>query len=240
MQLYFIRHGQSQNNALWEQSQDVKSFIVDPELTETGRQQADLLAAFLSISQPNLGNPNWDPQNVTGYGITHLYTSLMLRAVQTGSAISHKLGLPLNAWIDLHERGGLVLDELPHEDPVGYPGPNRQFFEEIYPHLILPNTLGEEGWWSRPWENHVQRRERAARVVKDLLQRHGATDDRVAIISHGGFYNHLLAALFGFPDEGGWWFLMNNASISRIDFKPEEIQLVFHNRVTHLPAPLIT
>jgi len=240
MQLYFIRHGQSQNNALWEQSQDVKSYIVDPELTEIGHRQAILLAASLIQSQSEPGDTNWDPHNTTGYGITHLYTSLMLRAVQTGMAISQKLGLSLRAWIDLHERGGLVLDELPHDDPVGYPGPNRRFFEAHYPHLILPNTLGEEGWWNRPWENHVLRRERAARVAAELIQRHGATDDRVAIISHGGFYNHLLAALFGFPDKGGWWFLMNNASISRIDFYPQEIQLVFHNRVTHLPAPLIT
>jgi len=240
MHLYFIRHGQSQNNALWEQTQDVKSFIVDPELTEIGYRQADLLATSLAQSQPEHGDSNWDPQNITGYGITHLYTSLMLRAVQTGTPISQKLGLPLNAWVDLHERGGLVLDELPHEDPVGYPGPNRRFFKANYPHLILPNELGEEGWWNRPWENHLQRRERAVRVTAELLRRHGASDDRVAIISHGGFYNHLLAALFGFPDEGGWWFLMNNASISRIDFNPQEIQLVFHNRVTHLPARLIT
>lgn len=240
MQLYFIRHGQSQNNALWEQTQDVNSFIVDPELTEIGHRQADLLATFLSQSQPKHGDPKWDPQNLTGFGITHLYTSLMLRAVQTGNAISKRLGLPLKAWIDLHERGGLVLDELPHEDPVGYPGPNRQFFETHHPHLVLPDELGQEGWWNRPWENQVQRRERAARVAAELLKRHGDSDDRVAIVSHGGFYIHLISALFGFSDESGWWFLMNNTSISRIDFFSQEIQLIYHNRVAHLPAALIT
>jgi 2,3-bisphosphoglycerate-dependent phosphoglycerate mutase len=133
MQLYFIRHGQSLNNALWGQTQDVKSFIVDPELTNIGRRQAEYLAGYLKESQPEAGDPIWDPQNITGFGITHLYTSLMLRAVQTGSVISQQLGLPLNAWIDLHERGGLVLDELPHKDPVGYPGPNRSYFEVNYP-----------------------------------------------------------------------------------------------------------
>jgi 2,3-bisphosphoglycerate-dependent phosphoglycerate mutase len=240
MQLYFIRHGQSQNNALWEQTQDVKSFIVDPELTDIGHRQAKFLADYLKQHNPHGGNLEWDPQNTTGFGITHLYTSLMLRAVQTGTQIARKLELPLVAWIDLHERGGLVLDELPHEDPVGYPGPNRQFFEVNYPQLLLPGELGEAGWWNRPWEDQEQRRERAARVAKELLEKHGNTTDRVALISHGGFFIHLMAALFGFPDNDGWWFLLNNTAISRLDFFSKEIQLVYHNRVTHLPFSLIT
>jgi 2,3-bisphosphoglycerate-dependent phosphoglycerate mutase len=133
-----------------------------------------------------------------------------------------------------------VLDELPDLDPVGYPGPNRQFFQANFPQLVLPDELGDHGWWNRPWENQVQRRERASRVVKELLARHASHNDRVVLISHGGFYVHLLAALFGFPDEGGWWFLMNNTAISRIDFLSQEIQLVYHNRVIHLPNNLIT
>jgi 2,3-bisphosphoglycerate-dependent phosphoglycerate mutase len=240
MQLYFIRHGQSINNALWGQTQDVKSFFVDPELTEVGKQQARYLADYLVSAPASPTKPAWDPQNNHGFGITHLYTSLMLRAVQTGLEIAPKIGVPLTAWIDLHERGGLVRDEDPDEEPVGYPGPNRQFFEAHYPQLKLPGELGDSGWWGRPWENAAQRRERALRVAEELVKRHAHREDRVLLISHGGFYNHLLAALFGFSDVLGWWFIMNNASISRIDFLPGEIQLVYHNRVTHLPADLIT
>ena len=239
MQLYFIRHGQSENNALWEQTQDVKSFIVDPKLTATGHRQADLLADHLVQVRDN-PDRQWDPQNINGYGITHVYTSLMQRAVETGIKVAGRLNLPLIAWIDLHERGGLVLDELPHDEPVGYPGPNRQYFATHYPNLILPDELGESGWWNRPWENQDQRRERARRVAGELLTRHKETNDRVVLISHGGFYIHLMAALFGFPDEGGWWFLMNNTAISRVDFYSKEIQLVYHNRVNHLPTDLIT
>jgi len=239
MQLYFIRHGQSENNALWEQTQDVKSFIVDPKLTETGHRQAELLADHLVQVRDN-PDRQWDPQNINGYGITHVYTSLMQRAVETGIKVAGRLKLPLIAWIDLHERGGLVLDELPHDEPVGYPGPNRQYFATHYPDLILPDELGESGWWNRPWENQDQRRERARRVAGELLTRHKETNDRVVLISHGGFYIHLMAALFGFPDEGGWWFLMNNTAISRVDFYSKEIQLVYHNRVNHLPTDLIT
>jgi 2,3-bisphosphoglycerate-dependent phosphoglycerate mutase len=240
MQLYFIRHGQSENNALWGQTQDTKSFLIDPRLTSIGRRQTELLADHLVHTQPESRDGAWDPQNTTRFGITHIYTSLMLRAVETGTILARRLDLPLTAWVDLHERGGLVLDELPDQDPVGYPGQNRDFFEANFPQLVLPDGLGDTGWWGRPWENEVQRKERAVRVVKELQARHANSKDRVVLISHGGFYIHFLAALFGFPDEGGWWFLLNNTAISRIDSFSQEIQLVYHNRVAHLSDDLIT
>ena len=82
--------------------------------------------------------------------------------------------------------------------------------------------------------------------MQQLLERHGHTDDRVAVISHGGFYNSLLAALLALPEPENVWFALNNAAITRIDFHDasdefaEHIALAYMNRVDFLPPELVT
>ncbi|HEY3341640.1 MAG TPA: histidine phosphatase family protein, partial [Anaerolineae bacterium] len=97
MQLYFIRHGQSANNALWNATGESGGRSYDPELTEIGCSQANLVAQFLRQGDPALTSRGTDPQNLTGFGITHLYCSLMVRAASTGHAIADALDLPLHA-----------------------------------------------------------------------------------------------------------------------------------------------
>jgi 2,3-bisphosphoglycerate-dependent phosphoglycerate mutase len=240
MQLYFIRHGQSENNALWMRTGSHEGRSEDPGLTEVGRQQSELLAQFLRRADPNLATNGSDIQNVAGFGITHLYTSLMVRAVETGTIIARALDLPMVAWVALHEYGGIYLRDKETNERVGLPGRNRAYFEAHYPDLVLPDSLGEAGWWNRPYEEPEQRLPRAKRFLHDLLEKHGHTDDRAAVVSHGGFYNYLLAALLNLPGREGHWFVMNNAAISRIDFHEDEIWLVYLNRADFLPKDLIT
>ena len=83
-------------------------------------------------------------------------------------------------------------------------------------------------------EQSEERNERAKRVIRDLLERHGGTQDVVALVSHGGFYNYFLWALFGLERQKNIWFLMNNTGITRIDFGEEWIDLVYQNRMDHL------
>ncbi|MGH2593258.1 MAG: histidine phosphatase family protein [Anaerolineae bacterium] len=259
MQLYFIRHAQSENNTLWDNAGSNSGRSDDPELTEIGRRQAETLAEFLR--RADAATDQRDPHNITGFHFTHLYSSLMVRAVATGAYIANAVGLPLIAWLDLHETGGIYLaDEQTHRR-VGRPGKNRTYFETDYPELVLPDTLGEAGWWNRPYEGVWQRSIRARRVWRELMQRHGNTADRVAVIVHGGFYNQLLAALFHLPrhqpdrvrswlrdvlirlkliHEHSYQFALNNAAITRIDFHDDVIRAVYFNRIDFLPSDLIT
>lgn len=204
-------------------------------MTDLGRRQAELLARFLN--RP--GAPDGDLHNVNGFGLTHLYCSLMLRAVETGTIIARELGLPLVAWKDLHEVGGIYLVDEESGQPVGLPGKGRLYFEQHYPNLILPEGI-EDGWWNRPFEERDQAPARAARVWDELLARHGGTDDRVALVSHGGFYNYLLAAIIGLPERGGVWFSLNNAAITRIDIVDGRISVAYTNRVDFLLPDMIT
>ena len=240
MQLYFIRHGQSENNALWKRTGSGKGRSEDPELTEVGRQQSEFLAQFLRRTDSIVAVNGRDTQNITGFGITHLYSSLMVRAVATGTIIAKALDLPLVAWEDLHERGCIYLEDGQTGEHIGQAGKDRAYFEAHYPDFVLPDSLGEAGWWNRPYEEPEQRLPRAQRFLRDLMERHGHTDDRVAVVGHGGFYNDLLAAILNLPQREGYWFALHNAAITRIDFSDERIGLVYLNRVDFLPKELVT
>jgi len=224
LQFYFIRHGQSVNNLLYDTTGSDSGRSCDPELTETGYRQAELLGNYLH--QENIH-------------LTHLYTSLMVRAVATGSLVADRLSLPLVAWPDLHEEGGIYLNNE-QGDHVGQPGKDRAYFEEHYPGLVLPETLNSSGWWNRPYEFSAERPARAQRFLQALFSLHGGTDHRLAVISHGGFYNLVLAILLNLSKERRLWFSLQNTAITRIDFYPDRTDFVYHNRVNFLPRELIT
>lgn len=239
MHLYYIRHAQSINNALWDATGSNKARSHDPELTETGWRQAHILAEFLQCPPPTSGVREENGADVFGFGITHLYCSLMERAVMTGAVVARALGLPLCGWVDLHETGGMFLED---ENDVrnAMPGRSRSYFLQNYPELVLPGEVSDDGWWNRPFEEKEDRLPRGQRVLQTLLDMHGDTTDRVAIISHGGFYNYLVAAIMGLTARPPLWFLMNNTAISRFDFGEEETALVYSNYTAHLPDELIT
>jgi 2,3-bisphosphoglycerate-dependent phosphoglycerate mutase len=246
MQLYYIRHAQSANNALWDRTGASVGRTMDPEVTDTGRKQAEILAHFISHRPPSPAAINGrDPMNMTGFGITHLYSSLMDRAVYTAWRMAEALNMPVYAWEDLHEEGGIYLNDEVTGEPAGKSGHDRLYFTEQYPRLVLPENFREGGWWNRPFETYELRRPRARRVYQEILSRHGGTSDRVALVSHGGFYNHFMAVVLGLPETAsdnapGLLFAINNCAITRIDFEGDVTIVIYQNRLDFLPGELIT
>jgi 2,3-bisphosphoglycerate-dependent phosphoglycerate mutase len=257
MELYFIRHGQSQNNANWDKSDYQES--PDPALTELGHEQARLLAEFLNKNQKITDGDVWNIQNRYGFGLTHIYTSMMERAVYTAVPIAQALEIPLIAWKEIHEEGGIYSrEDKPNTLQSGnadkaklpvLPGRGRSFFIENFPTLTLPEDLDETGWWNRPYEIEEERQPRADQVLADLVARHkdeeGQPVHRVAFVSHGGFFMRLVCAMLKLPWRQAAfgmrsWVMLNNCSISRFDIHKEEINFAYLNRTDHLPDELIT
>ena len=240
LQFYFIRHAQSTNNLLWDITGSSNGRSEDPPLTNLGREQASHLAEFLLRGNPDGGHIATSTKTF-GFSLTHLYTSLMLRAVETGMPVANTLCLPLIAWEDLHEQGGIYLTNEETGEPIGLPGKNRSYFQEFFPELLLPSSIDEAGWWRRrPYETPEQSVLRAQHLITDLLELHDNSNDRVAVICHGGFYNSFLAVLLNLPIQNELWFRMNNAAITRIDFQDDVVRLIYMNRMDYLPAELIT
>ena len=240
MDLYFIRHGQSTNNALWTENQSREGRSEDPELTTVGERQSALLACFLSRDAPTEEVPAYDHKNMGGFGITHLYCSPMIRAINTAMYIAEALHLRPKAWRDVHEVGGIFLQDIETGEPVGLPGRTRAYFRERDPVRILSDELHRDGWWTRPFEAREERRGRAERVLERLMERHGGTDDRIALVSHAGFYNYLMGAILGLPEPDGYFFVMDNAAVTRLQFEDGRMLVVYTNRTDFLPNELTT
>ena len=159
MQLYLIRHGQSTNNARWETQEGYETYrTADPTLTEKGIRQAELLADFLAISKPGEEDFWRDPQNRLGFGLTHIYCSLMQRAIHTGSIIANRLGLPLVALPEAHEVGGIYLESMVNDviEISWEHGVNPEFISTHYPDLTLAKPIDEKGWWRGGKEDSSQ------------------------------------------------------------------------------------
>lgn len=235
MILYYIRHAQSANNALYDATGSSEGRSDDPALSAIGEEQARRVAAWMAaLPEPPARHRHADLRP------THLYCSLMKRAVQTGSAIAGALDLPLRGWPDLHEAGGVYLDGEEEGERYGRPGLGRSQLENLHNGLHLPPEVGEEGWYNRPFEERGERILRAQRVLAELRRRHGGTEDCVVFVSHGTFYNYFLAALFNLEAEKNWWMLINNTGITKIEFHQDEFVLAYANRTAHLPPELLT
>ena len=81
MRLHFIRHAQSENNALYARTGTWHGREADPELTELGYLQATHLAKFAG-------------EHLTG--ATHIYCSLMVRAIVTANHVADALDMSLH------------------------------------------------------------------------------------------------------------------------------------------------
>lgn len=241
MQLYFIRHGQSTNNKVWDEEDNDRYFETrasDPDLTAIGFEQAEKVAAYLAQPYRSSG---WDPQNRNGFGLTHLYSSLMIRAVKTGKAIADKTGLELVAMPEVHETGGIFDMIQTDGEPIfiGQPGPGKSFFRTNFPELVIPDDLPEEGWWNREKEPRDNYLKRAQSVIDLLVEKHGNQNDRVGVVMHNGIFSRMVTALLNIQAEK-YWLLMNNCAISRFDVDHGEVVVSYMNKTDHLPDHMIT
>ncbi|MBX7254300.1 MAG: histidine phosphatase family protein [Candidatus Promineofilum sp.] len=247
MQLYLIRHAQSANNHAYATGGERQP---DPPLTELGHHQARALADYLRQRPGSDRSSYAEWHGRGGIVLTHLYTSLMLRAVTTAAYIAVATDLPLHAWTEIHEVGGLHGIDPETGEVIGVPGPGRAYFAAEHPTLVLPDTLTDVGWWNRDKEPREEWQPRAEAVWRDLLVRHGG-DDRVALVTHGGFFRSLFNVLVDAHQDRssllglkGWWIAMNNAAITRIDLDEEEggrwAGIAYVNKVDHLTDDLLS
>ena len=242
MEVYLVRHGQSQNNALTDQTKRV----MDPTLTALGERQAEAVAVHLARgSNPELsvGSSEEDTHihYRSGYSITHLYCSAMWRSLQTAEPIARETGLPVEVWVDIHERGGIYLDE--GDGPRGYPGKTREEILDRFPDYQLPDDVTSHGWWNKPLEDSASADGRAIRVAGQLLAIAAQDDgrERVALVTHAGFASALLKALLRRLPEPALYFHHYNTAISRIDVSADgEVIVRYTNRVHHLELDLLS
>ena len=125
-------------------------------------------------------------------------------------------------------------------------GINREFLATHYPDLILAKPIDDKGWWRGGKEDSSLPLLRAQEVLNWIKERHMGSDDRLAIVTHGGFSNYLMRAMLQIsPEEPdnrklGYRLIYNNCAISRFDFIDNRVFMVYNNRADFLTDELIT
>jgi broad specificity phosphatase PhoE len=238
MQLLLIRHAESANNLLATQH-PMPAYMQlrspDPGITERGVEQADLLARHLGKGD---------------HGITDIYVSPMLRALQTARPTVAALDLSPRLWVAIHEDGGMFTGDPRVPDTVrSHPGMTRADFLRDHPEFELVDEITDDGWWTAGWEDLAACQARAIRVAADLNHRAQEEHARagephesvVALVSHGIFLDALIKALFGHLPDRRHHYHLNNTALTLLDFTPSgRILLRYLNRTEHLPPDLIT
>jgi 2,3-bisphosphoglycerate-dependent phosphoglycerate mutase len=142
-------------------------------------------------------------------------------------------------WEHPHEVGGIFCEDQETGERVGLPGSDRRYLQSRYKDLSLPEGWGNGGWWNRPFEEREQRILRAQHFHRELIRRHGGSDDRVAVISHAGFFQYWMSVALDWPQRDGMSFRKNNAAITRVDLG-ERTWVMYVNRTDFLPQTLIS
>ncbi len=228
MQVYLIRHAQSENNILSEESMHRRK--VDPALTELGYRQREILADFLAS-----GRETKDER----FEISHLYTSAMYRSLLTAQPLGVGLNLQPHVWPDLHEKGGMF--QRQNGRISGFNGMTRSAIQSEFPDYGLPDSISESGWYDAElgMEPETHSLFRAIKVAKALRERR-QRDEAIALVSHAGFLDILLKAIFDQLPSRPYTmrYYHNNTAITRINYQGSRPILHYMNRVEHLPPDL--
>jgi len=176
LKLLVIRHAESE----WNPNQG----LLDPDLTERGREQARRLAEALK-----------------GEGISVLYTSPLKRTYETAKIIGETLGLEpvVEERIKEIDHGlwsGLLVEEVKER----YPEDFERWLKE--PHKVsFPEGESLEEVFGR-----------VSSFLKELLERHDGST--VALVSHTVPIRCLYCAALGVDLSKFWSFGCDNASYS--------------------------
>lgn len=266
MKLYLIRHAQSHNNAIADSAQRSArgqagasgnadelpaGFFpsADPPLTDIGEEQAQRVAEYL-CTRPDKTDVRDGVGEESGHRFDRLYSSAMLRALQTAQPIANALNLKPEVWLQVHEEGGIWLSRQ-RGRPEDKGGLKRSQVAERFPEFALPAELSESGWWRGAAETRERLISRAGRVAADIRERfvapasaneapQGGAALRVAVVSHGTFLHFLVCHLLQGHAPDNTYLSHHNTGITRLDFSGDRVFLRYHNRIDHLPCELVT
>jgi broad specificity phosphatase PhoE/ribosomal protein S18 acetylase RimI-like enzyme len=161
MRIYFARHGESQANLLHE----ISNRGLRHGLTRTGREQAHALA-----------------QRLQDLSICRIYSSPLLRAIETSLIVANQLGLEYE-----------VVDALREYDCGILEGRSDDAAWERWQELFDAWTIHED--WDRRLEggeSFSDLRGRFEPFIQGLVDQYGDSDEGILCVSHGGFYRMML------------------------------------------------
>lgn len=147
--IYLARHGESD----WNAANRFQGHS-DRPLTEEGRRQAEALAELVAAEN-----------------VDTIYSSPLIRALETARIVAARTGLEVSE-----------LDDLREVDTGSWSGLSRAEVQERFPEGFERWISGGSGW--EDGETYEEMGERVLRAIRTIAAAH--PHGRVLIISHGG------------------------------------------------------
>ena len=165
----------------------------------------------------------------------------MVRAIRTARAVADGLHTGIQLMADLHEVGGIYLDDETTGARVGRTGKTRDELNTLFPDLDLPDWVRPEGWWNRAYETWDEGLERGRQAAREVLARWAEEQTALVLVSHNAFFQCFLRGLVMAQWPRECWFLMQNTAISRFSLPLKgRVDVRYINWTAHLPASLLT
>jgi broad specificity phosphatase PhoE len=172
-----------------------------------------------------------------------IYSSLLIRAVETTAGLSRHCAAPIRGHLDLHEVGGPSRGHHARATRTSHAGQSRTSLQTLCPGIELPAQVDETGWYQLGYvESWRQAWQRAQRVTNWLAERYLDTDKVIAIVAHQLFLQVMVQVLIDHqPDfDANWYpgiFKFNNTGTA-LAAQPSQwgdpIWFEWINRVDHL------
>ena len=208
MKIFFARHGESQANLLHM----ISNRDLPHRLTSKGHEQAHSLADSLTNSR-----------------ITHIFTSPIPRAMETGSIVASRLGLECIVTGALREYDCGIYEG--RSDEAAWQAWQR-LFDAWYLHQRYDECL-DMG------ETFYHMLERFMGFIHDLVTRFANTDTAILCISHGGIYcqmlplavsniTHDLIAKYGFDYTACIMVELLESGLSCVEWNGHPVEMGFH------------
>lgn len=203
--LYLIRHGQSDGNAEGRFGGHGPT-----PLSKLGLEQAERTAKLLAKEEINA-----------------IYSSDLLRAVQTAEPLANLLGLKINKSKAFRERNVGVLEGLTFDEcKEKYP---RDYYALLNRHVNYRITGGE---------SYRQLLRRVSGELRTILREHQY--ERVAIFSHTGVLCYItlfLIGAIGRDTKQTPWIITSNCGINRFEVRTlRNVRVLSLNDTRHLTS----
>ncbi|MDE2687116.1 MAG: histidine phosphatase family protein [Chloroflexota bacterium] len=193
-EIYFIRHGESESNALGDRT----SLDPDSSLTSKGFVQARLLGERLRQD---------------GVNFDKVYSSSLIRTVQTTQTMLDAMGEP--------NRDFTRVDAIVEQRTTGWRGIRTE--ELMTPELVAYMRTKASHFVPPQGESYRMVQRRCANWLEDEILYNSEFDDspqslRIAIVGHGIATRCILHYILGFDEQFIWKMVMENTSVSRFRF----------------------
>lgn len=207
MELYLLRHGQSEYNVR-------RTEHLDSDLTDIGRQQAERTA-----------------ERLAGEALTRVYVSPLRRALQTIAPTCGLTGLRAEVFADVCEYfsteqyrnfPGLSPSEIVAQYPFA---------------RLTDDFPCTDVWWPQEIEDLSVISARALRVREALLRLYANTPERVLVVSHAETVGRLTEAFLRLPPAPDCPYWPDNCALARLhctDDPAVPAELLYFNDTAHL------